>query len=199
MSEACAASWSGALVPAMVRVSQTGAMSADDVVVLPMTGEDWPQVSAIYAAGIETGNATFESAPPSWVDFDRTRLPDHRFVAVHASGTVLGWVACARVSERPVYAGVVEHSVYVHPDAQGRGVGGLLLTELIASTETGGVWTIQSSLFEENVISQRLHERHGFRVVGSRRRIGRSVAGPHAGRWRSTILIERRSQTAGVD
>lgn len=170
---------------------------SDSIVIVPMTENDWPQVEQIYAAGIATGNATFETATPSWAEYDASRLLDHRLVAVGHEGHVLGWAACSPVSDRVVYAGVVEHSIYVRPDTQGRGVGSLLLAEFIASTEQAGIWTVQSSIFAENSASLRLHERHGFAVVGVRQRIGRATAGPFSGRWRDTMLIERRSAVAG--
>lgn len=171
----------------------------DDVVVIPMVKKDWPQVQAIYAAGIEAGHATFESSVPEWDEFDGSRLDDHRFVAVYPDGMVVGWVACTAVSARSAYAGVVEHSVYVAPAAQGRGIGGLLLAEFVASTEEAGMWTIQSSIFGENVASLRLHERCGFRVIGTRERIAKASVGPAAGMWRDTVLIERRSGVSGLD
>nr|WP_176731963.1 GNAT family N-acetyltransferase [Micromonospora rhizosphaerae] len=144
----------------------------------------------IYRLGIATGNATFETEPPTWHDFTATRLPGHRWVALDPAGPVLGWVACSAVSDRCAYAGVVEHSVYVHPDARGRGVGHALLDALIASTEQAGIWTIQSGIFPENTASLALHAACGFRTVGTRQRIGR-----HHGTWRDVTLIERRSPT----
>jgi phosphinothricin acetyltransferase len=149
--------------------------------------DDWPEAARIYAAGIATGNATFETEPPDWTAFDATRLPEHRFVAA-VDGSVAGWVAASRVSARAVYAGVVEHSVYVDPAAQRRGVGRLLLERLVASTEAAGIWTIQSGVFPENEASLRLHERAGFEVVGRRRRLARLH-----GVWRDVLLLERRS------
>ena len=153
-----------------------------------LTSQDWPAVEAIYAAGIATGNATFEAAPPTWDRFDATRLPGHRLVAVADDDSVLAWVAATAVSDRTVYRGVVEHSVYVRPDAAGAGVGGVLLRAFIASTEAAGIWTIQSAVFPENTASLRLHAAVGFRVVGTRERIGQQH-----GRWRDVTLIERRS------
>jgi phosphinothricin acetyltransferase len=105
---------------------------------------------------------------------------------------VLGWVAATAVSDRCAYAGVVEHSVYVHPDARGRGVGSALLRALLASTEAAGIWTVQSGIFPENTASLALHARLGFRVIGTRERIGR-----HHGRWRDVVLVERRSLVVG--
>ncbi len=157
-----------------------------------MTADHWPQVREIYAAGIATGNATFESEPPSWEAFDRAKLAAHRLVALDEDGTVLGWVAVSGVSERCVYAGVVEHSVYVHPDARGRGVGRALLDALLRSTAEAGVWTVQSGVFPENAASLALHAAAGFRTVGTRSRLGLMSHGPLAGRWRDVVLLEHR-------
>ncbi|MYV46820.1 GNAT family N-acetyltransferase [Streptomyces sp. SID2888] len=153
-----------------------------------MGPEHADDVLRIYRLGIDEGNATFETAAPTWERFNATKLPDHRHVAVDQGGKVLGWVAAAPVSDRCVYAGVVEHSVYVHPDARSRGVGTALLNALIASTEAAGIWTIQSGIFPENTSSLALHQRVGFRIIGTRERIGR-----HHGVWRDVVLIERRS------
>lgn len=175
------------------------APAVEDVVVVPMTVQDWPHVKRIYSAGIEAGHATFESTVPTWEQFDSSRLVDHRLVAVASDGAVVGWAACVAVSARPVYAGVVEHSVYVAPGARGTGIGGLLLGELIDSTEQAGIWTIQSSIFVENTASLKLHERHGFRTIGIRERVAKATVGPAAGRWRDTVLVERRSTVTGND
>ncbi|MFC6599086.1 N-acetyltransferase family protein [Kitasatospora paranensis] len=153
-----------------------------------MTAAHAEAVLAIYQAGIDEGNATFETTAPAWPVFDAARLPEHRWVAVDHDGTVLGWVAVSAVSSRCVYAGVVEHSVYVHPDAQGRGVGRMLLDAVITSTEAAGIWTIQSGIFPENHASLALHRRAGFRVIGTRERVGRQH-----GVWRDVMLLERRS------
>lgn len=161
---------------------------SDAIRLVPMTGGHAREVLDIYAAGIAGGDATFETEPPSWEAFDGGRLPGHRYVALDAGGTVAGWVACSPVSARAVYAGVVEHSVYVHPAYAGRGIGRALLDALIESTENAGIWTIQSGIFPENTASLALHTRCGFRTIGVRERIGR-----HHGRWRDVILLERRS------
>jgi L-amino acid N-acyltransferase YncA len=160
----------------------------------PMRPADAAQVLAIYQAGLNTGQASFEVTAPSWEVFDRARLPLHRHVAVDAgSGQVLGWAAAAAVSERCVYRGVVEHSVYVHPGASRRGIAAALLAALIGSTEAAGIWTIQSGIFPENTASLRLHEQAGFRVVGTRERIG-----CHHGSWRDVTFMERRSAVQGI-
>ncbi len=158
-------------------------------VIVPMTDAHAPAVLDIYRLGIATGHATFETEPPSWERFTTTRLAGHRWVALDRD-VVVGWIACGRVSDRPVYAGVVEHSVYVHPDVQGRGIGRVLLERLIASTAQDGIWTIQAGVFPENTSSITLHRACGFRVIGIRERIGR-----HHGLWRDVVLIERRSHT----
>ena len=156
-----------------------------------MAADDWPAIERIYADGIATGDATFETATPSWEGFDAARLPDQRLVAV-VGGEVVGWAAASPVSERCVYAGVVEHSVYVAPQHAGRGVGRALLEALIASSEAAGIWTIQTGIFPENTASLALHEGCGFRVVGRRERVGR-----HEGRWRDVLFLERRSAVVG--
>jgi L-amino acid N-acyltransferase YncA len=158
------------------------------VLVEPMRDAHADAVLAIYQAGIDDGDATFEPAPPSWEAFRRAHLPEHSFVAVDRGGAVLGWVAAGPVSDRCVYAGVVEHSVYVAPSARGRGVGRALLAALVASTETAGIWTIQSGVFPENAASRQLHLAAGFREVGRRERLGRQN-----GAWRDVVLLERRS------
>jgi phosphinothricin acetyltransferase len=146
------------------------------------------EVLAMYQAGIDEGDATFETAAPTWEKFYEGKLPEHRHVALDRAGRMLGWTAASAVSDRCVYAGVVEHSVYVHPDARRQGVGIALLNALIGSTETAGIWTIQSGIFPENTASLALHRRAGFRVVGTRERVGR-----HHGAWRDVVMIERRS------
>jgi phosphinothricin acetyltransferase len=152
-----------------------------------LRAEHWPDVARIYADGMTTRNATFETAVPSWEDWDRTHLPDHRFVALDG-GRVVGWVAVSQVSDRCAYGGVVENSVYVDEAARGRGVGRRLLEALVESTERAGIWTIQTGIFPENEASVAVHERVGFRVVGRRERLGKLD-----GAWRDVLLLERRS------
>lgn len=166
------------------------------IVIAPMTAAHADDVLRIYQHGIDEGNATFETAAPSWDVFDAGKLPEHRFVALDtanaASGSktaVLGYVVVSANSKRACYVGVVEISVYVDPAARGRGVGNRLLGALIASTEAAGVWTINAGIFPENTASLALHERHGFRVLGRQERIGKTAAGV----WRDVVLLERRS------
>jgi phosphinothricin acetyltransferase len=159
----------------------------------PMSNADAAAVLAIYQAGIDTGNATFETAAPPWEEFDARRMAEHRFVAEGASGQVLGWVACIPFSWRHAYRGVVEHAVYVHPDARGQGVGIALMRQLIASTEAGGIWTLQSGIFPQNTASLALHRAAGFRQIGVRERVGCLD-----GLWRDVVLVERRSTVTGT-
>lgn len=165
--------------------------------IVPLTVGHWSRVEAIYAAGIATGHATFEAEPPTWEAFDAAKLPGQRHVAIGPAGRVLGWAAASGLSDRCVYAGVVEHSVYVDPAAQGRGVGRLLLDGLVTSTEAAGIWTIQSGIFPENTASLRMHQAAGFDMVGIRRRLGHMSYGPLVGRWRDVVMVERRSTVAG--
>lgn len=156
----------------------------------PATSDDWPRIRDIYAAGIEAGDATFESAPPdSWEGFAASKV----FVIVCEDGLgVLGWASAARVSQRAVYRGVVEHSVYVDPGAAGRGVGSALMAGLLDAAAREGVWTVQATVFPENVASLALHRKFGFREVGRRERIALMPHGPLAGTWRDTVLLELR-------
>ncbi len=157
-----------------------------DVTITPMSPADWPAVRAIYEEGITTGDATFEEEAPGWGEWDAAHLPAPRLVARRGEMT-LGWAAAVPVSERCVYEGVAESSVYVATAARGQGVGRRLLDALITSTEAGGIWTLQAGIFPENAASLSLHIACGFRTVGVRERIGR-----HHGRWRDVILLERR-------
>ncbi|WP_228994823.1 GNAT family N-acetyltransferase [Streptomyces sp. DH8] len=167
---------------------------APGVSVEPMRAAHAGEVLAIYRLGIEEGNATFETTVPTWPAFDAAKLPGQRHVALDRAGTVLGWTAASAVSDRCAYAGVVEHSVYVHPGARGRGVAKDLLRALITSTEAAGIWTVQSGVFPENTASLALHRGLGFREIGVRERIGR-----HHGVWRDVVLIERRSPCVGQE
>lgn len=168
------------------------------VTVVGLVEAHWGAVCEIYAAGIATGQATFESRPPGWEAFAAGKPAHLRQVAVDERGAVLGWVAASPVSARAVYAGVVEESVYVHPDAAGRGVGRLLLQALIAFAEAAGVWTIEAKIFPESTASLALHQTLGFEPVGVRRRLGRMSHGPQAGQWRNVLLLERRGAIVGT-
>lgn len=161
------------------------------VAVRPMEPADAKAVLAIYQAGLDGGDAGFEHTAPTWAAFDAAKVGEHRLVAVDGGDTVVGWAAVSAVSARAVYAGVVEHSIYVNPAAQRRGVGRALLDALIASTEMAGIWTIQSGIFPENTGSLALHHAAGFRTVGVRERIGRQVT--RGNRWRDVVFVERRS------
>ena len=159
-----------------------------------MAEGDWPDVRRIYAEGIATGDATFETEVPDWSHWDRLHRPRCRFVARDpATGTVVGWAALSRASSRRVYGGVVWESVYVADEWRGRGVGRALLEALIPASEEAGYWTLQAAILVENEASLALHERVGFRRVGVQERIGRDGRG----RWRDRVLLERRSPTAG--
>jgi phosphinothricin acetyltransferase len=163
-------------------------------VIEEMRAGDWEAVRAVYLEGIATNDATFErEAPSSWELWDASHLQEARLVA-RVSGRIAGWAALSRVSSRRVYAGVAEVSVYVGTDARGAGVGRALLAALVEASERAGIWTLQAGIFPENEASLRVHLRCGFREVGRRERIGRMD-----GRWRDTLLLERRSRVVGLD
>lgn len=158
-----------------------------------MMPDDWPQVAAIYQEGIEEGNSTFETSVPSREGWDEMHLKVCRLVA-RSNETMLGWAALSAVSKRRCYRGVAEVSVYVARKARGQGIGRALLDQIIKDSEREGIWTLQGSTFEENAASLRLQERCGFRIVGRRERIGQLH-----GRWRTTVLSERRSDKVGCE
>jgi L-amino acid N-acyltransferase YncA len=149
---------------------------------------DWPAVRRIYAQGIATRNATFETRVPSRVTLRRKWLAGQRWVA-ELDGEIVGWAAITSVSARECYAGVVESSIYIADGMRGRGIGKVLIAHQVRAAEDAGFWTLQTSIFPENEASVRLHEWAGFRVVGVRERIARLD-----GRWRDTVLLERRSR-----
>jgi phosphinothricin acetyltransferase len=157
------------------------------VAIAPLEPRHWEAVERIYLEGIATGNATFETSAPGWETWDRGHLAGLRLVAVRSS-EVVGWAALSPVSDRCVYEGVAEESVYVAAAERGLGIGRLLLEELIRRSEAAGIWTIQTGIFPENEASFRLHERVGFRVLGVREKLGRLD-----GVWRDVVFLERRS------
>ena len=152
----------------------------------PMVRSDWEEVAEIYAEGIATGDATFETEVPSWERWDADHLTDLRLVARDGDG-VAGFAAASRASIRDVYRGVAECSVYVARDARGSGVGEPLLRALIAAADDAGYWTLEAVVFVENAPSRAMVEACGFRLVGRRERIGEV-----GGRWRDVFLFERR-------
>ncbi len=161
-------------------------------VIEPMAADDWPAVQAIYQEGIETGNATFETAVPPWKSWNNSHLPHSRLVA-RSGNQVIGWAALSPVSSRCVYEGVAEVSVYIAAAARGNGVGKTLLQALAHSSEKENIWMLQSSTFPENEASIAIHRTCGFRIVGRRERIGQMH-----GIWRDTIFMERRSAIVGI-
>jgi L-amino acid N-acyltransferase YncA len=168
------------------------APAPDQVMIGLMNPRDWERVRTIYLDGISTGNSTFESSAPDWETWDRNHLPSCRLVARHGS-EVVGWAALSPISSRQVYRGVTEASIYAAASARGQGIGTALVSELASASEREGIWTLQAAIFPENVASLEICKRAGFRVVGTRERLGCMN-----GRWRDVILLERRSQSAGI-
>lgn len=154
--------------------------------------EDWDSVRRIYEEGIATRNATFETAAPDWDKWNCNHLSECRLLA-KAEDRVLGWAALSPISSRQVYAGVAEVSIYFSADARGLGVGKVLLQELVRYSESNGIWTLQAGIFPENVASIELHKKYEFREVGTRERIGQLGS-----LWRDVVLLERRSNVAGI-
>lgn len=158
-----------------------------------MKTESWPSIQHIYNSGITTRNATFETKAPEWEAWDQSHRKDCRLVAT-IDGCIAGWAALSNVSGRCVYAGVAEVSIYIDESYRGMGVGNLLMRQLITESEGHGIWTLQAGIFPENKASIALHLKHGFRILGTREKIGKMN-----GSWRDTVLLERRSKVVGVD
>jgi len=161
--------------------------------IISMQPHHWDAVKDIYAMGIATGNATFQSDIPSWEEWDHAHVENSRLVAIE-NEKVLGWAALTAVSGRCVYAGVGETSIYVGADARGRGIGKKLLDALINESERHNFWTLQAGIFPENAASIKIHEDCGFRIIGRREKLGKMK-----GVWRDVLLMERRSAVAGIN
>jgi phosphinothricin acetyltransferase len=168
-------------------------VAREEVAIVDLEAAHWPDVVRIYQQGMATGNATFETEVPSWETWDADHLAKPRLVA-RRGGQTLGWAVLSPVSNRCVYRGVAENSIYLDTSALGQGIGRLLLDRLVTMAEDEGIWTIEAGIFPENEASLRLHERCGFRLVGVRRRMGRMDS-----RWRDVVFMERRSDRVGTE
>jgi phosphinothricin acetyltransferase len=157
-----------------------------------MTEQDSLKILEIYKMGLNTRNATFETEVPLWSQWDKNHLKHSRFVFIE-HGSLLGWVALSPVSSRKAYRGVAEVSIYVDTNFLGQGIGLQLMDELIRSSEENGIWTLSSSIFPENLATLRLHEKFGFKVIGKREKIAQLD-----GKWKDTIILERRSKKIGM-
>ncbi|SIT98199.1 phosphinothricin acetyltransferase [Epilithonimonas bovis DSM 19482] len=159
----------------------------------PITKDNFPEVVEVYKQGLATNIATFQNDLPQWEDWNKGHL-DFCRISIYENNKMLGWTALTPVSSRCVYAGVAEVSVYIAQNERGKGIGKILLNELIKQSEANGIWTLQSGIFSENQSSIRLHEKCGFRMVGFREKIGKKN-----GIWKDNILMEHRSKNIGVD
>jgi L-amino acid N-acyltransferase YncA len=162
------------------------------MVIRSIDQKDYSRLSEIYRQGIETGIATFETKVPDWQDWNAAHLPECR-IATFEGNVMTGWAALSPVSGRCVYAGVAEVSVYVAADFCGKGIGKVLLQELIKVSEKAGLWTLQAGIFAENTGNIKLHEYCGFRTIGFREKIGQLN-----GVWKDSVLMERRSKIVGL-
>jgi L-amino acid N-acyltransferase YncA len=157
-----------------------------------LTKKHWTEVKAIYESGIATGNANFTHSVPEWEKWDNAHVKNCRLIAIE-NDKVLGWAALTAVSDNCMFTGVAEVSVYVAENWRGKGIGKQLLKELAKLSEENNFWTLESRIFSENLASIKIHEENGFRIVGSRERIGQLN-----GIWRDTLLLERRSIKVGI-
>lgn len=162
------------------------------MIIIGLSDTHYPDVARIYLEGIATGQATFQTEAYSWEDWDKSHLRHSRIIAKD-NDSIAGWAALSAVSSRCVYSGVAEVGIYIGQQYRGKGVGNLLLKELIKRSEENEIWTLQAGIFPENLASIGLHEKNGFRMVGRREKIGKMK-----GTWRDTILMERRSKIIGT-
>ena len=154
----------------------------------PMTARDSTRVLEIYKMGIDTRNATFETDVPTWLDWNSKHLQHSRFVFIE-NEKAFGWAALSAVSVRPAYRGVAEISIYIDVDFHAKGIGSQLMDKVISSSEENGIWTLNSSVFPENIATLKLHEKFAFRIIGIKEKVAQLD-----GKWRNTILLERRSK-----
>ncbi|MDH6252328.1 L-amino acid N-acyltransferase YncA [Chryseobacterium sp. H1D6B] len=161
--------------------------------IIPIHKDHFPEIAEIYRQGLETGHATFETTVPTWEEWDKGKLKRSRLAAI-IDHTVVGWAALSAVSDRCVYGGVAEVSIYISNNHQGKGIGKALMQKLIEESEGNGIWTLQSGMFPENEATVALHINAGFRIIGHREKVGKL-----GDTWRDTIIMERRSKTIGIN
>lgn len=166
---------------------------AAKMIITSLRPEHYPEVARIYADGLETGVASFETQVPDWEKWNHKFITSCRLVALKKDN-VIGWCALSPVSKREVYAGVAEVTIYIDRAERGTGVGKALLSKLISESEAAGFWTLQAGIFPENQASLALHKSSGFRVVGIRERPAKRL-----GVWYDNILLERRSTKTGLN
>ncbi|MBV7295710.1 GNAT family N-acetyltransferase [Corynebacterium sp. TAE3-ERU12] len=159
----------------------------------PMREEDYPQVQAIYEIGLDTGHASWEHEAPEWDVFARLKRLDLCFVATLDDNPdkIVAWASASQVSKRDILRGVIEDSIYVHPDGQGMGLAGALLSKVMDEATELGCWSIHSWVFPENVGSLKVHQKYGFREVGVYHHMAKMTYGPKAGEWRDIIILEK--------
>ena len=153
------------------------------------TPADARAIAEIYNQGIEELIATFETEPRSAEQLSAQLVEKgdrYPTIVVERDGAVVAWATAGSYRGRPCYAGIAEHSVYVARRARGTGAGRLALEALCRTYEERGFWKLCSRIFPENVASIALHERLGFRVVGTYRRHGKLD-----GQWRDCVIVEK--------
>jgi phosphinothricin acetyltransferase len=161
--------------------------------IISINKHHYQDIANIYKQGIETGIATFETSVPTWETWNESKLLHSRFVAIE-NNEILGWVALSKVSNRCVYEGVAEVSIYIAENYRGKGVGKILMENVIKESEANGIWTLQSGMFAENEATIALHKIVGFRIIGYREKIGKL-----GGVWKDNVIMEKRSKVVGID
>ncbi|STC70092.1 GNAT family N-acetyltransferase [Corynebacterium pilosum] len=168
-------------------------MTKAGFILRPVRPEDYSQVRSIYEMGLDTGHATYETKGPTWEQFTQSKIMETVFVAVEEDDDtkLLGWTSAAPASSRSVFHGVVEDSIYIHPDARGRGIAGALLDQLMEVCQELDKWAIHAWIFPENEGSAKLHLSRGFVKVGTYHHLAKMTYGELAGQWRDTDVYEK--------
>lgn len=168
-------------------------LTQNEIQVRSIDVSNFHEVQTIYQHGLDTRNATFETNIPTWEKWDASHLT-HSRIGIYYQDKMVGWGSLTKVSDRCVYEGVAEISVYIHKDFWGRGIGTIVMNQLIEESERNGIWSLMSGVFPENESSIQLHLKHNFRIIGTRERIAKLD-----NQWRNTVLLQRRSDVVGVD
>jgi L-amino acid N-acyltransferase YncA len=166
-----------------------GTAAVNEYVVREATAADQQAILDIYNEAVLDSTASFDLEPRTWDEqqrwFEEHRAPYRVFVAT-AEGSVVAWGSLSPFRAKPGYRFTAEDSIYVHKDFRRRGIGAALLERLIEAAQSGGFHSIMALIDGDNTVSVRLHERFGFRPVGTFREVGFKF-----GRWLDVVHMQK--------
>jgi L-amino acid N-acyltransferase len=151
--------------------------------------DDAEAMRAIYNVEVETSTVTFDLVPRSLADqraWLAARSGAHSALVAVEEDEVVGFASLSPYKERPAYSTSVEDSVYVHRSHQGRGIGNVLLGELMATAQASGFHAVFARIVGGHEASIGLHAAHGFEIIGTEREVGRKF-----GKWLDVVVMER--------